>query len=666
MQRERQRALLARRREEEAAARQRAKAEKAEAQAAAKAERDKTRAVEKESVLRTALANKEAKAKEKAAEGEARATADAEREKTRVATREEKSRTRLAVAEAKARVRAVEKAEREARGERRGHERTGGRAAESIGDAVGAAHSATQAPRMETAEVNATLGSAFGEGGASDDEIGGRSGLRERVWRFAQDQGIDPSALAAGLQHTQQQFSSLQGRNRGERRAALERALAAAALAHDTMTDPEQMMRLQGALGANATPELLRSAVGITRRGGVELSAMTAAQLRTISANTGAAGANARRLNPNASEAEVLAAQREAFTQTLTELEAFAPRGLTGATAGTADRQTKSALHDPRVQRSLEKRLSNEFGANSQQAERFFQDGHLREEFLGARGAENFGRAITSIAGGDPDRVRALLGRGTRRGDRGQVLMANQREMLALMAGQDERGRTGWDVADDIREGARDVNDADVARTREIVQHQDQTNLTRTRVEGMRGAREPSWFQRASDSVSDWTSRNPVLTGVLGASGIGGFAQQKVGQRVGGALAAKFAGAGLGKAVPLLGAGITAYNAYSDVRGGASPAQAALGAAGDLLTGGSLLGRLFGGGSAADAVTRATPGRGSVPSANGGPIQVSLTPGDHAAIGQQTAAALRATPINASISPHDEQHAASQRAGATP
>jgi hypothetical protein len=41
---------------------------------------------------------------------------------------------------------------------------------------------------------------------------------------------------------------------------------------------------------------------------------------------------------------------------------------------------------------------------------------------------------------------------------------------------------------------------------------------------------------------------------------------------------------------------------------------------------------------------------------------VSLSPSDHAAIGQQTAAALRATPITATVSPLDAAHAASSNA----
>lgn len=499
-------------------------------------------------------------------------------------------------------------------------------AAATVSEIGGRVHAATQAPRMEVAEINSTLASAFGEAGATRAEVGS---MQARVMAFARDEGIDPTALALGLQHGQQQFSTLQGDTPEARRAALEEQLSTAKLAHDTLTDPEQMMRLRGALGANASPELLRQAVGITRRGGVELGAMTAQQLRTIAANTSAAGSNARRLNPNASEADVLAAQREAFTQTLTELEVFAPRGLQGASAGTADRQLKSALHDPRIQRALMTRIRNEFGADSRQTDMLFQGGRLREEFLGAQGAERFGRVMTTIAGGDPDRVRALLGRGTRQGDRDQVLMSNQRELVALMSGQDERGRTGWDIAENIRAGARDVGDADVARTRSIVQAEDITNLTRARVRGMIDARTPSTVRDVSDTATDWMTSHPMLAAVAGP--LAGL----LGKHAYGAIArnAPQAAAGLGAA-------------------GAGAAALVAGAAGggvllypnESIVGGDEESRML---AAARARHRAPPGAGRA-----APVELS----DRSV--ERLASAVASAHITATISEHDAVHAA--------
>jgi len=499
-------------------------------------------------------------------------------------------------------------------------------AAATVAEIGGRVHGATQAPRMEVAEINSTLASAFGEAGATSAEV---SAMQTRVMAFARDEGIDPSALALGLQHGQQQFSSLQGATPEARRAALEEQLSTAKLAHDTLTDPEQMMRLRGALGANASPELLRQAVGITRRGGVELGAMTAQQLRTIAANTSAAGSNARRLNPNASEADVLAAQREAFTQTLTELEVFAPRGLVGASAGSADRQLKSALHDPRIQRALLTRLNGEFGANSRQTSMLFQDGHLREEFLGAQGAESFGRVMATIAGGDPDRVRALLGRGTRQGDHGQVLMQNQRELVALMAGQDERGRTGWDIASEIRAGARDVGDADVARTRAIVQAEDLTNLTRARTRGMIDARSPSTVRNASDTVTDWMTAHPMLSAVAG---------------------------------PL--AGLLGRHAYSAAARNAPQAMAGLGAAGvgaAAITAGAVGGGVLlypsdsiVGGDEESRMLAAARARRRTPAGAGNAASVELS--DRSV--ERIASAIAGAHITATISEHDAVHAA--------
>lgn len=391
-------------------------------------------------------------------------------------------------------------------------------AAAAIAETAGAVHGATQAPRMETAQINATLAGAFGEGGASSAEV---ARMSARTWQFAHAQGLDPEQLATALQASQQQFSTLAGATPEERRTAMERSLNAARLAHDTQSNPAEVMRLAGALGDIGSPDavngVLRSAIGISRRGGVELGSLSTQNLGTIRAQMAAAVANLRRENPRASEADAQRAMVDAFTQTLSTLEVLAPRGIEGRRAGTAVRQLGSALHDPRVQTALRTRLTNVFGARSGEVTRLFDEqGALRADYLGAQGGENFGRAIMGIAGGDPDQIRALLGRGTRTGDRGEVLHANQRDLVAALAGQDSRGRTGWDALATVRAGAGDVTDADVARTREIVQGLDATRLARTRTAGMMAAREPGLVTDASDAAADFAARHPYIAAVGG------------------------------------------------------------------------------------------------------------------------------------------------------
>lgn len=445
--------------------------------------------------------------------------------------------------------------------------------------AAGAVHGAIQAPRMQMAEIQATLAAALGEGGATQRELGGPGGLQQRVMDFAEREGMDPERLARSLQASQQQFSSLSGATPAERQAALQRTLSAAQLANDTQSDPEQVMRLSGALGGLGSQDtingVLRSAIGISRRGGVELGSLSSQNLSTIQTQMAAAVANLRRENPNATEGDAQRTMVEAFTETLATLEVLAPRGLQGKSAGTAVRQLGSALHDPRIQRALYTRLQGEFRGNHAQRtaalDTFFtQDANgqrvMRDEFLGAQGGTNFGRAITSLAGGDPDRIRALLGRGTREGDRGEVFHANQREELAALAGQDSRGRTGWDALAGMREGANDVNSADIDRTRAIVQGLDQTTLTRARVRGMRNARAPSTFQRWSDAASNWAAEHPLLSTLGGAVGVEGLLKGARGVRAmpGGGGAAGLLALGLGAGLVNTVAGATGTTMSGD------------------------------------------------------------------------------------------------------
>lgn len=367
----------------------------------------------------------------------------------------------------------------------------------------------------------------------------------------------------------------------------------------------------------------------------MELGSLSSQNLSTIQAQMAAAVSNLRRTNPNATAADASRAMVSAFTETLAQLEVMAPRGLAGRSAGTAVQQLGSALHDPRVAGSLRTRLTNEFGAGSAQVSRLFgADGNLREEFLGEMGGENFGRALTTIAGGDPDRIRALLGRGNRRGDRGEVLHANQRDMIAKLAGQDAEGRTGWDALVGMREGANDVTDADIARTRQIVQGLDETRLTRAEVRGMTRARDGSPFGRASDALSDFAASNPLLTAAAETVGVGGLARALGGK--GGADAAL---KGLRGAAP--GAGARVLGPLGAFFGTLlTPMNAGQGTYDDAAL--IRADRAAGGGRAGRAA--------AVQAMQGGPVD--LTPGTINAL----ADAIRSAPPT--IAPHDAVHAA--------
>lgn len=187
------------------------------------------------------------------------------------------------------------------------------------------------------------------------------------------------------------------------------------------------------------------------------------------------------------------------------------------------------------------------------------------------------------------------------------------------------------------------VTDEQVARHENAVESDDLANLTRAEEAGVTAlTNNTSVVTKLSNGIGDWLARNPL------AAPVGGAALPLAGRALG-ALGAK--------AIPFAGAALTAIDAANGVREGRSASSIGLDVVGDLLPGGSLLSSIFGGGATAAGVAgRASGGSGG----GGGAMQVRLSPDDHAAIGQQTAAALRAAPITATVSPVDQAHATAQ------
>lgn len=471
---------------------------------------------EEEQLARTQEAQANRRAAQAQVEGNYRT--NAYRQQGRAAQQAEEEITSAAVREGQRR---VEAARREAR-ERMNLLRD---IASTATQAAQAAHGAIQAPRERMAGIEATLASAFGEGGASASEV---QDLTGRALQFAGDRGLRPEDLAAALQGSQQQFSSLAGATPEARRAALERSLADASLARDAQADVGQVMRLGGAFadaGVDDTTRerMLRATIGAARRGGVEVGSLTQANLATIRARTMQA---LGRLPAGATAQTRSNTIENAVAETVSELEVLDPLGARGRPAGRAMQRLGESLGQRRVQDNLLTRIRNEMGQGSSLERQLFQRdaqgrSTIRQEFLTEEGGARFGEAIASATGNDPDRFRSLLGMGRRRGDRRQVLPIQQVDALALLAGRDASGRSGFERIRSVREGAA-ISNEDLERTRQIVDGLEQTRLNRVDVRGLQSARERSVFQRVSDAVADTAREHPVGATVLSTAGLEG------------------------------------------------------------------------------------------------------------------------------------------------
>lgn len=641
VQRERQRALLARRREEEAAARQREKTAKAEAQAAAKAERDKTRVAAKESALRVALAAKESKAKEKAANDEAREAAKVEHDKTRTAEREEKNRTRLAVAEAKARSRAVERVERENRAGRRaigrsvesGINAVGGAALSAAGNAHNQIQDARERAAARETELNSTLVQLV-PSGASAAEI---ADTRREVMRQIVDARLTPENVIGALAGAQSFANALGGDTAARRRTALNNTMADVRFA--SLIDPEHTAGLvrvgavarQGGMNAEDARLLLRSAAGIGFQGSVETDQMITRGLPGLQEawSAGTAGLT--------DPAQISARRAEIARDFMAQVQSQAASGRTVTVSARRTNTVRQALGNDfrqdqlgqayaarRATMTAEQRAA--FDANFTRG----RDGRYSARSLAEGSASDIARFFGTMHNNDATQMRNFLGA---HGGGGARQLMNTPDVSAIASyfatvtnarGQQVRQ---YDYTGEL---SRSMITPEQERTIADVRNaEDSKNLNANENARIQALTDNTGeLRRFSDSLASWASRNPLLAPAAAAAAplaIKGIAK--------GAGALLTTGAGAATAAGLALAGSAAIG----VRGALS---------GRTLTGDEI----------------STPRRilaAANPLGEGGREVGEV-------IGRIIADSFRANPPVVIQSPHDEQHAASQRAGATP
>jgi hypothetical protein len=211
------------------------------------------------------------------------------------------------------------------------------------------------------------------------------------------------------------------------------------------------------------------------------------------------------------------------------------------------------------------------------------------------------------------------------------------------------------------------VTDAEIGARRDVVEGDQLAQLTRAQEAGLDALTDnTNALVDLSNKFADWSARNPLQAAA--GSSIGSLLGGVIGGRVtsGAAFTAARTAVGnssVGQAV---------------MNGGRAIAAGARGLGGAILGGAGLVGLAAGGAVLTYTDSSRTDydegqmlrdhraRRGATGGGSGTVTQVSLTSADHAAIGAQTANALRAQPLTATVSPTDATHAAQQQPVATP
>lgn len=610
--------------------------------------------------------------KRRAAQLTAKSRARAEQEATNVARAEAQKRGLTAEQEARLRqstlervTRAQEAAERRqtATVQRETRERAKMMATVSRGanhvitagfGAAREAHGQIQDARRQRATSGRTLDQAVRNAGGSEAEV---ASARQQVRAFVEQTGMSFSDVAGALAVGQERGSSLQA-GAGETQAdATRRALSLIREANAEGADPGQYLAARGRLAesgltGDALKTAMRFALGAAQAGQVEVDQIIGQGLpgasRLMAQRVGALG-------PNASEEERQRARLNAWRESVSTQEVLAASGSNAGHTANTLASLQNFISTPRRQEmALTNIKAAERQINTSTPEGRARAAQLRSLYEGENsifetdptrrngamrlrqgvGAAEFATRVATATGGNAQTAANIFAGGGH--GNAQAFLSNMRDLMAVLGS--ERGQR---IQQMMQGGG--VTDEQVARHENAVESDDLANLTRAEEAGVTAlTNNTSVVTKLSNGIGDWLARNPLAAPVVGAA-------LPLAGRALGALGAK--------AIPFAGAALTAIDAANGVREGRSASSIGLDVVGDLLPGGSLLSRIFGGGATAAGVAgRASGGSGG----GGGAMQVRLSPDDHAAIGQQTAAALRAAPITATVSPVDQAHATAQ------
>jgi DNA polymerase III gamma/tau subunit len=446
-------------------------------------------------------------------------------------------------------------------------------------------HQQIQGARARRAGTDATLGGAFYQAGANAGNVGI---LNQRIHQFASQNGMDSSMLAQAAAQAQTEFSVFgdSRTNDATRRGNLETFLGNASLARDTHQNVGEVTRMAGLLnnaGMDAPTQrrTLLALTGMAQRGAIELGDVTATAMQPIRARMNNSldrlhGTEAYTKATEDQRSQMDAhAQQQAVMQTMAELEVgrgmgMSPRQLGNVTANM-ERRFESQVGQDRILNNIQNAAGMDATRRQVIQNALFEDdGHGHQTMrANARSTIGIARALRDAGVDGTTAANLLAGGGA---GNAQGAQANERRAIAAYMSQE--GQIGRLVSG----AGTDFTENDVARGREMVNAQDQTELTRnaeTQEDMLRD--NTSALTRLSDQLANWQSRNPLANIAGGAIAAG----------IGGSMISRLGTFGIGAAAPAAGA--AAGGGAAAAGGGAAAAgglglggMAALGAAGGL------------------------------------------------------------------------------------
>ncbi len=601
----------------------------------------------------------EARKRNLTAEQEARVRQSVLERTTRAVEREERQQTATAEREARRRERAGRDI---AFGLRRGLN-VGRDAAMPV---AREAHSQIQDARRQRADSEHTLNAAFFQAGVGGTEAAAMRRQIEAAVSTGPLRGLSMGDVASGLMAAQTQFSVLSGGTAQERQANFNRQLELASFARSTFQDPAEVMRVagmlsqQGVTGADQM-SVIRSLTGMAQAGSIELSTLTSTALGPLMANI------SRVTSATQTPAQRAAAVRAATTETMAIGEIGAAAGLTPRDSLNALAKMRSSVENPLMAERLNTRLRA--AGRSDLADQLISRDAQGRYALRERSPVALMSQLVSGMGGDANAVSNLLSAGGR--NAAMVLDSQQRRLILGMASQTGSGETiAQRVAGMQAAGAR-FGEADVERGRALVESEQRTALQSAEEQRVAALTDgTNAVVRFSNALDNFAKANPILSTALQTGGglvsgvLGGAMINRLGN---------YAATGSGPVASvvrfLTGAGEAGATVAGAGEAGAAGAGSATLAAPVMLataTVGAIVNSARTAVSGTDISGREV-GTGRRLMAGAGTVLTPLAMSEGGrqigeAIGQYIVAAMRETPVTATVSPVDAAHAATTAA----
>ncbi len=619
----------------------------------------------------------EARKRNLTAEQEARVRQSVLERTTRAVEREERQQTATAEREARRRERAGRDI---AFGLRRGLN-VGRDAAMPV---AREAHSQIQDARRQRAEADRGLYFAVtgADRGATSADV---ASARNQVRAFAQSAGMEYQDVVAALRQGQEAGSVLE-RQDGETSAqAITRALQMVEEGRALGTDPGGYLTAQGRLrqaglrGENLT-QAMRFAAVAANAGAVEIGQLMQQGLpgaqRLMSQRVSALG-------PGASAEAQQAAMLGAFRESVATQEVTAAAGSRSRQVSNALASLQTFMATPRRQQQALTNIQREFEATARTPEgerrraglralyegesAIFErdptrrDPHAMRLRTGISPIELASR-VTSAMGGDAQAAANIFAGGGVRNP--QAFLSNQRELMAFLGGPQ---------GESIRRmmGQPAYAQEDINRRKQEVRGDDLSAMTKAQEEGRNALTDnTSKLKELSDTLANFAAANPILSTALQTGGglvsgvLGGAMINRLGN---------YAATGSGPVASvvrfLTGAGEAGATVAGAGEAGAAGAGSATLAAPVMLataTVGAIVNSARTAVSGTDISGREV-GTGRRLMAGAGTVLTPLAMSEGGrqigeAIGQYIVAAMRETPVTATVSPVDAAHAATTAA----